>query len=54
MIYRISKTLYNNLLNGLSDGYGNWIIKPLGTHQAVVSYLRQTSGLMNITDVTTD
>lgn len=54
MIYRISKVLYRNLLKGLMDSKGNWLISPLRTHQAVVEYLRQDSGLMNVTEVTTD
>lgn len=54
MIYRISKIYYRNLLKGLTDNRGNWLISPLRTHQAVVEYLRQDSGLMNVAEVTTD
>lgn len=54
MIYKISQKLYDNLKNGVQDDKGNWIVKPLVTHKAVIEYLRQESGLKNITDVITD
>lgn len=52
-IYRIPRKLYNNLLLGFKDSDGDFR-KPLVTHEAVVEYLRKTSGLLHIVDVITD
>ena len=52
MKYRISKKYYFNLLNGIFEKHnGGWILKPLGSHENVVTYLRSESGLSNIVDV---
>lgn len=52
--YKISKAVYNMYLNGVQDGKGGWLIKPLNYHRDVIDYILADAGLLHVQYVITD